>query len=428
MQLRRLAGYAVCLIALLAATDWVVAQSQGASGAQQVSRGRPARGERHLLYVPTPGSARAGEHTGYGILVFDVRNNWRFVKRIPTFGNEIPAWQDQDTDEVKGMEVIPENGLLYLGTFTGLSAFSLITEKLVWEQKYDGNCCDRLTASPDGKILYVPELGPIRTKGQDGWLVVDALTGKTIKKIDTPQSRGAHNTIYSPDGTKVFMAGLNSAYVSVADTKTHTVVQTVGPFSAPPAHMNFPNAKPSIRPFTINGSGTLVFVNVNGLLGFEVGDVRTGKMIHRVEVPGYGWTRDRINGEGNATHGIAMSPDEKELWVTDNVHGLLHIFDATVMPPKWTQAVKLPPRGRPGEPRILEYPYWVTFGLDGKYVYPSTGDVIDAATKQIVGGLYDEVGRPVRSEKMVEVLFREGKPIRASDQFGYGHITGRPTN
>lgn len=422
MQPRKLVGYAFCLIALLTATDWVLAQSQGAAGAQ-VARGRPARGERYLLYAASPGTAGGGAAVGAGILVFDVRNNWRFVKRIPTF--DIPAWQNTEYDEVKGMEVSAETGLLYLATLTGLSAFDLITEKMVWEQTYEGrNCCDRLSQSPDGKILYVPERSEKR--GQDGWLVVDGITGKLIKRIDTPQSRSSHNTIYSVDGSRVFMAGTSGRHVSVADTKTHTLVQTVGPFSN------------VVRPFTVNGRGTLVFVNLNELLGFEVGDVATGKMIHRVEVPGYGWTRDRIMGEFTPSHGIAMSPDEKEIWLSDTVHPVVHVFDATVMPPKWTMAIKLPPRSRPGEvfdadgrqrtADMHDYVYWVTFGLDGKYVYVSTGHVIDAATKQIVGTLNDEFGRPVRSEKIAEVLFRDGKPVRASDQFGYGQVLGRPTN
>ena len=42
----------------------------------------------------------------------------------------------------------------------------------------------------------------------------------------------------------------------------------------------------SIRPFTVNGAQTLCFVNVNELLGFEIGDLTTGKMLHRVEVTG----------------------------------------------------------------------------------------------------------------------------------------------
>ena len=420
MKPRTFVGFALCLVAFLVAPAWVLAQAQQASGTEDV-RGRPARGERQLLYVPSSGTGGGGAQNGHGILVFDVRNNFRFVKRIPTW--DYPAWQSKDDDEVKGLEVSADTGLLYLATFTGLAAFDLITEKLVWEQRYDGNCCDRLSLSPDSKILYVPQVGPVREEGTDGWLVVDATTGEMLKKIDTPLSRGSHNTIFSPDGTKVFMGGLNGAYVSVADPTTHTIVQTIGPFSAPPEHMNYPNTRPSVRPFTINGSAALVFVNLNGLLGFEVGDVGTGEVLHRVEVPGYNWTRDRVMTEGTGSHGIAMSPDEREIWLTDTVHGVLHVFDSTVMPPTWMTAVQLVRRAPPGERRGLDYPDWVTFGLDGRYVYSSNGDVIDAATKQVVTSLVDEFGTPMRSQKMVEVLFQDGKPVRASDQFGYGHIT-----
>lgn len=31
----------------------------------------------------------------------------------------------------------------------------------------------------------------------------------------------------------------------------------------------------------------MIFVNVNGLLGFEVGDLQTGKKLYHVEVQGY---------------------------------------------------------------------------------------------------------------------------------------------
>ena len=51
------------------------------------------------------------------------------------------------------------------------------------------------------------------------------------------------------------------------------------------------------------------------------------------------------------------------------------------MPPKQTTSIKL-----------REQPGWVTFSLDGKYAYPSTGEVIDTATKKIVAALTDEKG------------------------------------
>jgi len=52
--------------------------------------------------------------------------------------------------------------------------------------------------------------------------------------------------------------------------------------------------------------------------------------------------------------------------------------------------------------------------------FTSTGDMIDVRTKQIVATLEDEHGQAVESEKMVEIDFVNGKPIRASDQFGKG--------
>jgi DNA-binding beta-propeller fold protein YncE len=104
-----------------------------------------------------------------------------------------------------------------------------------------------------------------------------------------------------------------------------------------------------------------------------------------------------------------LTPDEKELWLTDAANSRLHIFDATTMPPKQVKNIKL--RDQPG---------WVTFSIDGTSAYPSTGDVIDTRTKRIVGTLEDETGRNVQSEKLLEIVFAGGKPVRAGDQFGIG--------
>ena len=49
------------------------------------------------------------------------------------------------------------------------------------------------------------------------------------------------------------------------------------------------------------------------------------------------------------------------------------------------------------------------YRFEGSEVYvrrdPSTGDVIDVKTRKIVTELSDENGRPVHSEKMVEIVF-----------------------
>jgi sugar lactone lactonase YvrE len=138
-----------------------------------------------------------------------------------------------------------------------------------------------------------------------------------------------------------------------------------------------------------------------------VGDLAGGRMLHRVEVQGF--VKGPVKRHGCPSHGIGLTPDEKELWVTDAANSRLHIFDATVMPPRQGPSIEL--RDQPG---------WVTFSIDGRYAYPSTGDVIDTATRRIVAGLKDETGADVQSEKMLEIDFQDGSPVAAGDQFGIG--------
>ena len=162
-----------------------------------------------------------------------------------------------------------------------------------------------------------------------------------------------------------------------------------------------------IRPFTVNGQGTLCFVNVNELLGFEVGDLITGAVLHRVA--GQGYEVGPTKRHGCPAHGIGLTPDEKELWLTDAHNKRVHIFDMASMPPR--QVASVPLRDEPG---------WITFSIDGQYAYPSTGDVVEVATRKVVAGLKDEKDTAVQSEKLLEIDFSGTEPIRAGDQFGLG--------
>jgi DNA-binding beta-propeller fold protein YncE len=228
------------------------------------------------------------------------------------------------------------------------------------------------------------------------WYVVRAADGSVITRIDRTGS--AHNTIISDDGRFGYLAHQNGdRRIGVVDTRTHTVVRNIGPFSH------------STRPFAINGRQTTIYVNVNDLLGFEVADLATGQVIHRVAVEGFEGGRSPIHGI--PSHGIAMTADETEIWVADNANNHVHIFDATVMPP--VQEASIPLRGEPG---------WISFGIDGTLAYPSTGDVIEVGTRRIITTLQDELGRDVHSEKIIEIDFVDGRPVRASDQFGKGEV------
>jgi hypothetical protein len=87
----------------------------------------------------------------------------------------------------------------------------------------------------------------------------------------------------------------------------------------------------------------------------------------------------------------------------------VHIFDATVMPPKLVTTVKL-----------RDFPGWISFSIDGRQAYSSTGEIIDTQTRKVVATLTDETGRAVQSEKLLEIVFDQGKAIRVGNQFGIG--------
>jgi hypothetical protein len=224
---------------------------------------------------------------------------------------------------------------------------------------------------------------------------VDCKAGDILKKI-TGFAR-SHNTLYGFSGDHVYLDDLASPWLKIADAKTNAVVTKVGPFG------NF------IRPFTINGKETRAYVTVDSLLGFEVGDLKTGKKLARIVVEG--WDKGPVRRHGDPSHGIGLTPDEKELWVCDGFNMRMHVFSA-VEP--YQQLTTIPLQDMPG---------WITFSLDGKYAYPSSGEVIDVKMRKVLLTLKDEFNNSLQSEKMLEVDFEGGRAVRAGDQFGMGRLT-----
>jgi DNA-binding beta-propeller fold protein YncE len=337
---------------------------------------------RHLLYVATPGIRNYVEYGGVGILVFDIASGYTFVRRIPTW--EIA--RGAQPENVKGVAANAATGRIFVSTIKRIACWDLRTDRKLWESAPPGGC-DRMALAPDGSTLYVPSLeGP-------HWNVFDAATGEIVRKVITGD--GAHNTIYGPNGARAYLASLRSTSLSVADTRTHEVVQQVGPFTRP------------IRPFTINGAQTRVYVNVNELLGFEIGDLTTGRMLRRVEVQGY--KQGPVKRHGCPSHGVGLTPDESQIWVCDGHNSALHVFENSGDDPR--QIATIPVRDQPG---------WISFSLDGARAYSSSGEIFDVKTRRLVAALADEEKRQVGSEKLVEIVFDGDEPVRTNDQFGIG--------
>src|SRR5262245_17206574 len=167
-----------------------------------------AASERRFLYIATPGIRNYVRYGGVGVLVFDITNGYKFVRRIPTWS--VPA--GQEPENVKGVCASAATGRLYVSTVRRLLCIDLTTDKIVWDKAPDGGC-DRPSISPDSKILYTPSFeGP-------HWNVIDAMTGETIKKL--VMNNRAHNTLFGPDGKYVYLEAPTSNDLHVVDPQEH---------------------------------------------------------------------------------------------------------------------------------------------------------------------------------------------------------------
>jgi outer membrane protein assembly factor BamB len=319
--------------------------------------------------------------------LLDADDNYRFVKRIPT-------WEyagSMSPEQVSGMAASPVTNMLYVAARGRLGAIDMGTDKMVWSVTLDGKCCERPQVTPDGKIIVVG--GDL----QDYWYELDAKTGKMIGKLEAPESPNSHNLNLSADGKTAFLSP-NNKVMTISDVESRKVIKTI----------RFPD---NVRVFVLNKDSSKIYANNNNFLGFLIADVATGKVVKTVDVTADDW-RSKWNvtptpkiPHGCPSHGIALTPDEKEIWLADGIYKKIRIFSNTD-DPKEIDTIDTP-----------EGTYWMTFGLDGKLVYASSGDVIDVKTHKIVGQMKDEYGRTLYSEKLLDITFDNGHAQRVSNQF-----------
>ncbi len=281
-------------------------------------------------------------------------------------GNDIHVIDTATNKVIKRIEVGPQpHGLI--STADGSQLFLTIENtageqgELVWFDPATDTVTRRMTigprpnqpaCTPDGKLIYIP-------CDDATWWVVDTVKGEVLKKIAT--GGRPHNTLCSPDGKRMYLGPKGSYHVLIADTTTHKLIGEIPLSDAP-------------RPLALSRDEKRLYANVDTLIGFEVADLVSRKVIHRVEAE----VPEELLRKASRSHGIGLRPDEKELWMCDVYHDRTYVFDLTVEPPKQTATIVMHGGG-----------YWMCFSPDGKYCYISEriGDsvaVLDTATKQSV--------------------------------------------
>ena len=332
---------------------------------------------KRYLYVSTPDAAQKDYRSGQGILIFDIDQGHKFVRRI-----DIPAFNEG----LRGFTGNLKTRRAYFSTSNRrVGAFDLETEKIVWDKTYEAGA-DRSSITKDGKKIYVPT-GYWYFGADSGMLVLNANNGELIKRLNVGPA--AHNSLVSLDGRFLYLG--SQTMLTIFDTRDEEMIRQIKDVG-----------ERGIFPYTMDSRNRIAYVCLGDHVGFDVVDLETGKVPHRVYAG-----KERI---AHRTHGAALTPDERELWISDQVGKKLFVYDATKMPPEPKSEVELSQGGHG----------WVSFSLDGQYAWTHTPDVFDARTKKLVATLKDETGVPVSGSKYFEVHFRGGKVVEMGSEFGLG--------
>jgi DNA-binding beta-propeller fold protein YncE len=114
------------------------------------------------------------------------------------------------------------------------------------------------------------------------------------------------------------------------------------------------------------------------------------------------------------THGIAFTPDERQVWVNDGgISPWVHVFDMTVTPPRQVQLVRVSNGG----------PHWVTFSIDGRFAYVAGRKGAHDPTDAIDPRTYQRVAELGPSEDLLEVEVVGTTVTAVGNQFGVGRVT-----
>lgn len=236
------------------------------------------------------------------------------------------------------------------------------TRALVSEIKLTGRP-NQCAVTPDGRYVAVP------IRDGESVDIVDVAQRKVVKVLPV---KAPHNAFNAGSNRYVFVSSMGSHAIHMIDLETMEYAATVPVGGVP-------------RPFVVSRDGRTMYVALSDLHGFVIVDIAEKRVVRRVEMPTeHPHPHERpYEPIDTLTHGLGLSPDGSEVWVTSLLDDAMYVYDV--------RSKKIV-----GRVPVGDGPNWVTFSPDGKYVCVSNADsddvsIIDARARREVARL--KVGR-----------------------------------
>jgi YVTN family beta-propeller protein len=257
------------------------------------------------------------------------------------------------SDHPHGLVASPDKRRLYVSSEGEdvLDVLDLSTSKIIRRVPL-GTRPNNLAITPDGRRVYVC------IRGQSWLDVVDTDSLEVVKQIEV--GKAPHNVYCTPDGRWMIATSMGDDKLTAIDIKTESPAFEI-PLPGQP------------RPVAIDAEVRRLYVQLSDLHGFIVVDVASRAVVNKVLLP---------DGPPGAvpliprtfSHGIAIAPDRKSLWVTSLLDDSVSVFS-------------LPELDRVGTTHVGKAPDWMTFSADGSRCYVSNAgsnavSVLDVASRK----------------------------------------------
>jgi len=163
-----------------------------------------------------------------------------------------------------------------------------------------------------------------------------------------PVKGALHNTYVTPDGKYAVAGSIIGKNITVIDTQTDEVSWVL-------------DLDLGIRPMAFDknpdGSTRRIYVQLSDFNGFAVVDFAARKEIARIELPQLEAGKAAVRVGGNASHGLAVTPDNATLVVNSRLNSAVYMY-------------ALPDLKLIGRTDIQGIdPNWVTLTPDGRTAY-----------------------------------------------------------
>jgi YVTN family beta-propeller protein len=212
---------------------------------------------------------------------------------------------------------------------------------------------NQCAATPDGRFVGVP----IR----DGYSVdiIDMAEKRVVKVLPV---KVPHNCYNAGSNEDLFVSSMASHEIDEIGLKKLEYIRKIPVGGIP-------------RPYAVTRDGKTLYVALTDLHGFVVASISERKVIYRVDLPPAPPSTCPLEPR-TPTHGLELSPDGRELWVTSLADGGVYVYDITTK--KLSQEI-----------HTGACPNWITFSPDGRYCCLSNSgsddcSIIDTRSRQEV--------------------------------------------